>query len=182
MNLLLNTPKYSHLITSTSMKQSTFFVIAAIILFILNGILIALVLQKPAQPIPQGGNPGELKLKIGEQLNLSDQQIQEHHRLADEHARGLRRLSEQQKRLARNYFSLLSDSDVDSSQASDLLDEISNLEAQKIQLTYEHLDDIKSFLSEEQLPLFDSILDEILKVMLNDQRNSPPPPHRPRDR
>ncbi|RNC85762.1 MAG: hypothetical protein ED557_03020 [Balneola sp.] len=164
------------------MKKSTFFIIAAIILFILNGILIALVLQKPAYPIPQEAKQGELKLRIGEQLNLSEQQVQDHRRLADEHFRGMRRLTEQQKRLARDYFSSLSRIDANSSDTSDVLDEISELEAQKIQLTYEHLNDIKSLLDEDQLPLFDSILDEILKVMLNDQKNAPPPPRQPRDR
>ncbi len=165
------------------MKQSTFFVIAAIILFILNGILIVLVVQKPnLSPAHPEGSQADIRVNLSVQLNLTKEQSEEHSRLAQEHQQVVRSFSEQQKRLARDYFFTLRNENSDSSSSANLLDQISNLETQKVQATYKHLNDIKSLLNEEQLPLFDSALDDLLKIMLNDQRKSPPPHRRPRDR
>lgn len=167
------------------MKYSRLYIAGLITMLLMNGVLIFLLLQKPMGPPKRSASGpnklGNVKELIHKQLEFDDNQIRQFEVLAKEHFEGLRAVSRKQKDVARRYFSQLKESETDTALTQSLLDELQLIESEKLILTFSHFEDIKALCTPEQLSRFDSIVDEMMVILLNDQRNMPPPPRGARD-
>jgi hypothetical protein len=129
------------------MKSLQFFKISALILMLLNVALIIFLVVGPRR----GANrhrPSGQKRAI-EILQLSDAQYEAFLTSAHKHGEALTALEEEQKSLIRNYFAPLLGQEA---QASRELDRYSNLEEEKIHLTYTHLEEIFALLDSTKRP------------------------------
>lgn len=154
------------------MKQIQFYKYAIAGLVLLNLALIGFfILSKPLPPQPLHGDFGIQAPRI---LHLNAEQRKAFRFSADSHHRKMQALSLRQKELLAHYFQQI----VDSSQTDNalLLQKAEQLEREKIEITYQHFEEVKSILKPEQLPYFKEFMQAVLDVMsTNSKKNAPPP-------
>ncbi|MCG8374017.1 MAG: hypothetical protein MI700_10805 [Balneolales bacterium] len=167
------------------MKLKHLYITGLAIMLMMNGVLIFMMLQKPAsavqqQPPSRHESPAGLKNKILNELQFSTEQMQQFDRLTREHRQAIREIEGQQKEAATSYFNSLKNEAVDIEQQLALLEELKEFEGRKLQLTYTHFSDLKEICTPEQRAKFGVIVDDMLLVLLGPRNNQRPPPPRPR--
>ena len=146
--------------------------IGLIVMICINILLLFLLFNRPPMLQKQ---KGDIMKHIGVKLNLNDQQKKQYFVLAEEHRNKMESLDRKQKDLLKTHFNLLKTDKNDSTYSQTRLTQLSDLEKEKITITYSHFEDLKSILEDEQLTQFDQIIDDILRVLINEQKNPPPP-------
>lgn len=147
------------------MPQLKFFKIATIALLIANLILLGIVFMGNHRPPPPHEKPRGGADKL---LNLDKDQNTRFLSFAEEHKKEIIDLNKNQKELLTQYFKMIpaqSENELDS-----LLNQIQNFERRKIQLTYQHIQDVKGFLKPEQEANFDAFLDHLLQAISDKRR------------
>ena len=140
-------------------------------------ILAFFLLTKPGHPphLHEGGN---FRLKVTEILSLNEKQESQFFNLAREHKKQMDDLNNKQSGLLRTYFSSLSDLSI-KDDSNEGLEPLQQLQNDKLKTTYAHLLSIKLLLNKDQLPQFDSFMNEFTdRVMVDKSNKRPPPPRR----
>lgn len=131
-----------------------------------------LLAKPPRRPQPTFKNN---RSEVIEMLHLNNQQAIQLNKLADVHKQKMQEISEHQAKLLLPYFeSLVSASQV--IEKDSLFKEYQQSEREKIELTYQHLQEIKSLLEEDQLPDFKEFMTKTTNRLLLGNKKNPPPP------
>ena len=143
------------------------------LLFLNIAVLAFFLLTKPK---PQHHPPSNnFQSEVIEMLDLNTQQASTFKALAEAHNQQMRSISGQQQQLLIPYFESLTNpsSTIDS---DGVLSQFQQLEREKIEVTYQHFQDIKSMLNEEQLPDFENFMNTFIHTLLLDEKKNPSPP------
>lgn len=152
------------------MSQLKFYKYATWALLLLNmGLLVFFLLTKPRPPHPPP--PHQFQAEVIELLELNEQQISTFKKLAEEHGQKLTSINEQQQKRLPSYFNSLITSSNPINNDS-ILVELQRLEREKIEVTYQHFQDIKSMLNKNQLPHFENLMERFIDRLL--LKKSPP--------
>jgi len=146
------------------MSQLKFYKYSIWALLLLNvGVLAFFFLTKPHPP--HHASPNNFQSEVVEILGLNNQQAANFKKLAEDHMHKTRSINEQQEKLLPPYFKSLTDlsKNIDKDR---ILDEFQQLERKKIEVTYQHFQDIKSILDENQLPQFEGFMNTFIERIL----------------
>ncbi len=151
------------------MKQLQFYKYATIGLLLLNlGMLTFFFLTKPKHHSRKDFKRGAVDI-----LKLDDEQRETFFNLVKGHQQKMKVFSQHQKELLSPYFNSL----IDSTEVNqDVFDKVEELERQKIESIYQHFQEIKSILREEQMPGFEEFMNHVMKRILSNSERKPPPP------
>ncbi len=162
------------------MSQLTFYKYATWGLLVLNIAIVAFMfLMRPGPRSRPTASSNNFRNEVIRALGLTEDQENTFKQLAAEHSQSLRAISEQQQGLLPPYFKSLSDSSKKIDEEA-ILRQFEQLERQKIEITHQHLLDVKSRLRGEQLANFDSFMDRFIDKLLLDNGRKPPPPKKRR--
>ncbi|MBQ4821887.1 hypothetical protein [Aquimarina sp. MMG016] len=119
--------------------------------------------------------PKNFRSEVIEMLRLNNQQASHFNELADEHKQKMEEINKRQARLLFPYFESLTNS-VDSIGKDSILNKYQQLEMEKIEMTYQHFQDIEKSLNKEQLSDFKYFIKKATnKLLLSKKKHSPPP-------
>ncbi len=152
------------------MSQLKFYKYATFSLLLLNILLIGFFfLHRP----PHSPNNMKGKRTAMEALKLSDKQHDTFLGFAEKHVQHMHSIEEQQKELLNDYFLQLinTSKNIDS---DSLLSKVQLLEREKIEKTYQHLEEVKSLLKKEQYIYFEGFMNHIMRVLLGKKREKKP--------
>ena len=156
------------------MKALNFYKISTITLLLVNVAMITFFLITRHAPPPNRGNKGMLK-SARDIMNLSGDQDEQFLMFADKHKEQMQSLNMNQRKQLRAYFELVSHSS-EQTNKEEVMEMILSLEKQKIESTYNHFEEIKGTLKEEQYADFEEFKRKALGfILLNENKNGPPP-------
>ncbi len=156
------------------MSQLKFYKYATFGLLFLNiGVLAFFLLAKPGPRPP--ASPANFRGEVIKILDLNSEQERTFTALAEDHNRKMNSLNEQQRKLLRPYFENLNSPDVRINK-EDVLNQVQQLEGEKMEVTYQHFQDLKSILSESQLPHFERFIRRFMDRVFSSPEKSTPPP------
>ena len=163
------------------MNKLRFLSITVVLLLLLNvGTLVYLFMSQKTKD-EQVGPPGRAAADfIIQQLKLNDQQQQQFAALRRQHQDITRQVQNEDRRLHDEYFGLLKTDNPDKIKA----DSISLLIAKQRSLveaaTFDHFQQLRKLCNDDQKKLFDSVIDEVLRMMApkGPHPGGPPPPPR----
>lgn len=162
------------------MSQLTFYKYATWGLLVLNIAIVAFMfLMRPGRGPRPTASANNFRNEVIRALDLTEDQENTFIQLAAEHGQSLRAISEEQQRLLPPYFKSLTDSSKEIDEEA-ILRQFEQLERQKIEITHQHLLDVKSRLQAEQLANFDGFVDRFIDKLLLDNGRKPPPPKKRR--
>ena len=135
------------------MKKTKLYLIAIIVLLILNFVQLAIpfFLHGP----PRGDGP---KFNATEILHLNDDQKGNFDKIARAHHQKMVELQDQQKKLTEKYFAAPNPI---------FLEEIKTLEIEKIKFTNTHFEEVKSILNKEQMQYYQDFKDKAVNIIIN---------------
>jgi hypothetical protein len=151
------------------MNKLKFYKVAAISLLILNVILVsAFLITKPK------GRPGGIdRLNVKDHFKMDESQHDLFLKNVEIHHEEMTAIKDKQLEIIKTYLYNIRNSQ-ESDEQSATIQMIKDLEGRKLTSTYNHLNDLKNILKEEQLPLFDSFLKHRLDAMSKNDRNRKP--------
>lgn len=156
------------------MSQFKFYKYATWSLLFLNiAVLAFFILTKP-KPLPRPTSK-DFQAEVIEILRLNRQQVSTFKALAETHNQKMSSINEQQQKLLPPYFESLTDLSKDIDE-DNILNQFQQLEREKIAVTYQHFQEIKSILDEEQLPHFEELIGGLVDRFLLNKKKGPPPP------
>ena len=144
---------------------------------LLNAFLAYLLVAKPMSRPKKERPKSELFKRISNELMLTPDQRTKYEELAKEHREQMNTLERKQSPLVKSYFETL----MDDSGPGEIQDSILHIEKQKLEVTYSHFSELKNLLDPSQQKNFESVIEDMLQVLIN-KPNMPPPPHRENDR
>lgn len=150
--------------------NSKIYKICFFVLLVINMALVLFLVLSPKPPARLKG----IKEQISEELRFNDQQKAVFDEMAMAHREQMNAISKQEKALIRKYLGQLVQKEGPVDEAA-ILQQINALHAQKIEVTYEHFAQLKSLCTDEQLVLYDQIVEQMLEVLLDSDRTPPPP-------
>ena len=153
------------------MNNTNLYKIGLILMLVINVVLIFMMLRGPKMPPPHEAG---LMERISEKLELNDEQKTKYFELALEHSKQVSELEAKQRKMVKIYFDNLNKANSSGQEA--ILSQIESLEGEKITVTYQHFEDLKSLCEESQLTHFEEIIKDVLRVLITDQNNSNMPP------
>ena len=156
------------------MKNIQFYKYATIGLLVLNLSMIAFFFFTKPKPL-HSKNRQDLSKTTIDILNLDQQQNTKFLQSAKEHQQQMKRIDSQQIKLLEPYFTNLLDSKNDVN-SDTLLQQIQQLERNKIELTYQHFEEVKLMLNEEQKDDFELFITHALQMILSQKKKYHPPP------
>ncbi len=111
-------------------------------------------------------------------LKLTEQQNTQFLASAKQHDQIMNRINLEQSSLLKPYFSQLTTPNKEDKNVASAatLEKLQILEKRKIEATYQHFEEVKSILREEQLPDFKIFMDTILPLIINSDKKNPHPP------
>ena len=155
------------------MNQRKFYIAIILGLVGLNILVLAFfLLTKPrTQHHPP---PEKFQSEVIKILSLNKQQVVTFRALADEHKLQMNAINERKAKLLLPYFeSLVDNSKIIDSES--LLIQFQHAEKEKIELTYQHFQELKEILNKEQLPDFEIFMRRVTeRILSGEQKKSPP--------
>ena len=121
---------------------------------------------------PRGDGARNFRPKAIEILQLDTNQRATFVQLAERHNQQMEALSEQQRARLKPYFGSLVDAVSDTTA---LIQEVAQLERDKVEVTYQHFQEVRSILTEEQLPYFEQFVSQALDILLLNREKPRPP-------
>lgn len=147
------------------MKKETLLTTAVIALLLLNfGTLGFLFFRKP--PPPPGMGPERLERHIAETLQLDAGQKQAFEQLKSAHHEQMLASDRAYRNALENYFDLLKNDTVDTAQRDSLQAVLSQIQQNRLHVTFQHFADLKALCSPEQQQHFKTLLPDLLQVIL----------------
>ena len=132
---------------------------------LMNGLLVFEILtHKP----PRHPRHIDYKQQVIEQLHFDEQQIEAYEKLVQEHQILMVRLEELKGEKMAVYFNQLNQND--STHAAELMAEITRLEQQRIQVTYDHFAAIKALCRADQLQGFEEVVQKAMQMLASRNR------------
>lgn len=156
------------------MTQLTFYKYAIGGLVLLNiAVLTFFLLTKPKPP--HHAPPHHFQAEIIDILDLDKQQAATFKTLAKEHHQQMKSIKEQQQQLLLPYFESLTNSaeDIDKEK---ILNQFQQQEREKIEVTYQHFEEVKKLLNKKQLSHFKQLMKKFIDKLLFDKQKKTPPP------
>lgn len=152
------------------MKKSQFYKYSAIGLLILNLAMIAFfLLGRPSGPPPQhhqNNKRGFIQEAI-QVLHLNEEQSSAFIELTKKHRNQMEVIHSKQRELLKPYFLTLNDANhIGDKDSEAILKEAQELERRKIEATYQHFEEVKFILIEEQKPYFKTFMDKAIGIVL----------------
>lgn len=144
------------------MKKNTLYIILIVVLLLLNVFQLSKFLFHP-KPIKH--HEANFKDKAITLLELDKQQANTFFDFSKKHHKQINELQKKQKKLTSLYFEQASDS---------ILDLITNLDKEKIIVTQNHFEEIKSILTPNQYANFEKFKQQAIHVILNNQKKPKP--------
>ncbi|WP_424961309.1 hypothetical protein [Ekhidna sp.] len=126
-------------------------------LLIINIGLVVLFIFKPKPHMRQRG----AREQISQKLAFSDEQEKQFGEMVEIHRQAIREILKEERTLVRSYFEQLSIT-TGSEDKELLLRQIMKLKKDKIVLTYNHFEKLKSICNEEQLAKFDEVIADVI--------------------
>jgi len=130
-------------------------------------------LTKPKPPRHSHSN--NFQSEVIEILDLDSQQTAAFEKMAETHSQKMRSINRQQQQLLPPYFKSLTDSSKNVDKTA-ILNQFQQLGKQKIEVTYQHFQDIKLILNENQLSHFERLMGRFADNLLLGKKRNPPPP------
>lgn len=160
------------------MNSHNVFKIGFFVMLALNiGVLAFTLLNRPHNR----PRPGDRQVEIANRLRLNEEQRGLYFKSAKNHRTEIESIERLQRSTAEEYLQTLKEANAESARLSLLVSRYSELETEKLKITYDHFKELKSLCSNYQLKHFEDIVDEVLGSILIRSKNSPPPPRgRPR--
>lgn len=155
------------------MVKKHIYKIGLLAMLIVNVTLLFLMFSRSKPPM-EGGKG--LMGKISNKLNLDKEQETTFFKLAKKHRREMEKIEKEQKQLIKNYFNFLHTSEVNLNEKSRITEELKSLEAQKLEVTFQHFEELKSLCDDTQKAQFKTIINEIINVLTDEGKKFPPPP------
>lgn len=121
-----------------------------------------------SRPRPHHHGPPDGK-KAKRHLNLTDQQQADFVVLATQHQAQMINYNQQQRLLVEQYFAPLTSNKLKINTDS-LLNIITTIEQQKIEVTYRHFEEVKAILREEQYARFEDFVDHAIGMILKKKK------------
>ena len=134
-------------------------------LLVINIGLVALFIFKPKHYMRQRG----AREQISQKLAFSDEQEKQFGEMVKIHRQAIREIMKEERTLVRSYFEQLSIA-TDSEDRELLLQQIMKLKKDKIVLTYDHFEKLKSICNEEQLAKFDEVIADVIPRLADSPR------------
>lgn len=156
------------------MKELKYYKYAIGGLILLNMVMLAFfVITKPKHPRP--APPSNFKSHVVNLLHLNAKQETAFNELAQDHHQKMDAFDKQQQALLLPYFQSLSTSSITINEEI-VLNEIQQLEKEKIKVTHQHFKDLKAILTDDQFPHFEKLTQEFInQVLLKNKKHTPPP-------
>lgn len=140
----------------------------------LNVAILVFFLEPKPRPRHQPPN-GNFQSEVIEMLHLNNQQASTLRALADGHKEEIEKINARQASLLTSYFESLDDT-LERVNKDSLLNHFQQSEKEKIEMTYQHFQDIKELLNPEQLPYFEVFMNKTTdRFLIGKGRNLPPP-------
>jgi protein CpxP len=158
------------------MKNNKGYLLAVVVLLILNGFLLFLLGQESPQHRSPRSHQNGLMKRISNTLALTVEQEQRYAHMARHHHQRMMEIDKEQKALITSYFQLLHAFSTDSTAIVTLLEKIKTKEGEKVQFTYRHFEELKALCNKEQQAHFEEITNEIVAVLLGSKKKRPLPP------
>lgn len=153
------------------MEKLKVYQIAAAALLVLNTALLAFIILAP-----KGEGAGK-QFRIIDQLEMTREQHEQFLASADAHRTNMESVNKRQRELLRDYFRTLPNAQADEPAA--LPAEVLRLEEEKITSTYQHLLEVKGFLTPGQMDNYPAFVDGAMQRILGRQQKRP---LRPKDK
>ncbi|MEP1034783.1 hypothetical protein [Ekhidna sp.] len=142
--------------------NSKLYKIGFFVLLAINIGLVALFVFRPKPPIREKG----AREQISKKLALTEAQEKQFGEMVATHRKAVRALINEERTLVQSYFEQLSaTASVEERQV--LLQQIMKLKEDKIVLTYNHFEELKSLCNEEQLAKFDEVMADVIPRLVN---------------
>ncbi len=159
------------------MKKETLLTTAVIALLLLNfGTLGYLFLQRPPHDRP--GGPRKLDREIVETLQLNAAQQQQFEQLKTAHHEQMQTSDRAYRDALDNYFALLKNDSFVPARRDSLQAVLSQIQKDRVTVTFQHFSDLKALCSPEQRPHFAELLPNLMQVMLPRREQQGPPQSR----
>lgn len=154
------------------MKELKFYKFATILLVVLNLCILAIVLLRNPSTHSKNNSRDFLKHAI-RLLHLDEQQEEKFKHLSRQHHQQISRISEQQQDALTPYFQNLiskNDDEMDS-----LIIEIENYEREKVEITYQHFQEVKALLKSDQYEYYEDFVQRAIKIIISTPIKKGPP-------
>lgn len=153
------------------MNKAQLYKWTTVFLLIFNlGMLTFFLATKPSHP-----NEDRFRKTVKEKLNLNSSQEKLFLKSAEKHTERITALNNQQKELWIAYFNTLK-TPAPSAKKDSISMDLQRIELQKIKVTYQHFEEVKSFLKPSQMDGFEIFLDRLLERITKKDKNIPRPP------
>lgn len=142
---------------SSQMYKVGFFILIA-----MNVLLVLVFTLKPAPSHQRRDKKDEL----GNELRLSEEQKLAFDEMVINHREAIHHLENQERELLSSFFEQLSPENQNENKEA-LLQEILQVEKDKIMITFNHFEELRGICSEEQLTKFDKVIQQAFPMMKN---------------
>jgi len=160
--------------TCMKMKNKRVYQIGLLTLILLNVVLIYLLVNGPKRPSTSEPRRGSIIEKISAHLELTDDQVSDYRLMAAAHRKQMTSFEKDHRTLIKAYFETLNEHS--STSVDSIKYEILKNESDKLEYTYEHFEELKSILSDQQRARFPLIIKDIVVVLTNQRGGRRPPP------
>lgn len=160
------------------MKKENIWIALVAFLIVLNATILFLFLggKNPGRPGQGGQAPRDLQ--IIEALSLDEEQQAKFEVLKEDHRGKMRELNSGTDEMLQAYFMLLESGEIDSTQKDSLESEFAALEKEKINVTFDHFQKLKTLCNPDQQEEFDAFLPTLIELVLPRGQEKLPPPRR----
>lgn len=143
-------------------------------LLAINIVLMVLFILGPKPPRPEHGRPQrDIKDQISHELGFTEEQKAKYDEMALKHREAIRNLEGRERKLMKSFFGQLASENSNQDKETSL-EEIVQLERDKIMVTYNHFEELKGICNVEQLKRFDKVLSRIVPLLTNSPGGPPP--------
>lgn len=164
------------------MRAINAYKVGFVVLVIANIIHAFLFFRKPERPpfrrdaqLGRMERQAGLMEKISNQLDLNEEQQTRYFELAQLHRGAMTELEKKQKGLIASYFDNLKSDQPDSVAVASILSQLQTIEGRKLSLTYSHFEELKAICTDDQKAQFESIMGEVIAVLIGTPEKLPPP-------
>ena len=162
-------------------RQIKFYKWALVVMFSLNIIILGVIvwMQAGETTTPSATTAPTVRPHFREEaaqiLHLSAEQRPQFIELTIQHNQQMLSIERKLTPLLKDYFKQLSD-ETGAPADTVLFSKIQALEAEKIEVTYQHFEAVKALLHEDQLPYYETFMNRALEVLLSSTKKPPHPP------
>ncbi len=156
------------------MKQLQFYKWALLFMFILNiGLISFFIITKPKHHEFPPHPPKDFKIETIEVLQLDNKQKASFLMLTKQHNQQMESIKYKQEESLKLYFNSLLETNNKNNEDS-ILKEIQVFEKQKIIITFQHFEQVKSLLIKEQQVNYKEFVNKALNLIIYDRKKSHP--------